>query len=325
MEKKQNFLIRPLLLMGLFLAVASSCKKNDDNGFPALSTSEVMKIAQTKATSGGTITYDGGFVITARGVCWSLGGNPTIADNKTSDGPGAGSFSSELTGLMAGMTYYVRAYATNSQGTGYGSTMVFQTIGNTFTDARDGNVYKIVTIGNQLWMAENLKYLPEVFDHFTASETTPYYYVYGYSGTNVIEAKATANYGTYGVLYNWEAANTACPVGWNLPGDAEWIELSDYLGGESIAGGKLKEAGTTHWVTPNTGATNETGFTALPAGLRAINGFGNIGNYGYWWSSNEYSSTHAWIQSIGYDQAIFGSYYFMKELGFSVRCVRDID
>src|SRR5690554_1847166 len=139
-----------------------------------------------------------------------------------------------------------------------------ETTSGTFIDSRDGNEYNWVQIGDQVWMVENLKYLPSVVGPGTGSQTTPHYYVYGYDGTNVADAKATDNYATYGVLYNWTTAMNACPDGWHLPSDAEWTELTDYLGGESVAGGKLKETGTTHWASPNTGATNETGFTALP-------------------------------------------------------------
>ncbi|HOR61199.1 MAG TPA: FISUMP domain-containing protein [Bacteroidales bacterium] len=138
-----------------------------------------------------------------------------------------------------------------------------------FTDPRDNNTYRTVQIGNQIWMAENLKYLPSVVGPGTGSKTNPYYYVYDYVGTNVDAAKQSAIYTTYGVLYNWEAAKTACPTGWHLPSDAEWTILTNYLGGEAVAGGKLKETGTTHWNSPNEGATNETDFTALPGGNRA--------------------------------------------------------
>ena len=124
-----------------------------------------------------------------------------------------------------------------------------------FIDTRDGNVYNYVTIGNQVWMAENLKYLPSVVGSDTSSEITPFYYVYDYDGVNIEDAKATSNYTAYGVLYNWSAAMAGsassvtnpsgvqgvCPIGWHLPSDAEWIVLTDYLGGENEAGGKLKE------------------------------------------------------------------------------------
>jgi len=211
-------------------------------------------------------------------------------------------------------------------------------LNNGFTDPRDNNHYNVVKIGNQIWMVENLKYLPSVVGPGTGSQTTPHYYVYGYNGTNVTDAKATANYNTYGVLYNWPAAMNGaassttnpsgvqgvCPTGWHVPSDAEWTELTDYLGGTSDAGGKLKETGTTHWNSPNTGATNETGFTALPGGYRSSSGtFSNIGNYGYWWSATEYSTDYAWYRFMYYDFSDVIRYSLSKELGFSVRCLRD--
>ena len=215
------------------------------------------------------------------------------------------------------------------------SSIVYSTI----KDARDNQTYRIVTIGSQTWMAENLKYLPSVVGPGTGSKTTPYYYVYGYNGTNVTDAKATANYNTYGVLYNWpaamdgEASSTTnpsgvqgvCPDGWHLPSDAEWTELTDYLGGTSDAGGKLKETGTTHWNSSNTSATNETGFTALPGGNRNNNGtFNNIGNNGNWWSATENNTNNAWNRNMNYNNSNVNRNNNNKELGFSVRCVRDL-
>lgn len=191
-----------------------------------------------------------------------------------------------------------------------------------FTDPRDGNVYQTVTIGTQIWMAENLRYLPSVVGSATGSNTTPYYYVYGYEGTNLTDAKATSNYTTYGVLYNWPAACSSCPAGWHLPSDAEWTQLTDNLGGEPYAGGKLKESGTAHWNSPNTGATNETGFTALPGGSRTNNGtFYWIGKEVYLWSATEYNANTAWIRYMTYDESSATRDRSNKLVGFSVRCI----
>jgi len=218
----------------------------------------------------------------------------------------------------------------------YSCTPIPQEAPNTFTDSRDGKVYKTVTIGEQVWMAENLAYLPSVVGPATESYTDPYYYVYGYDGTSVATAKATTNYQTYGVLYNWPAALSACPPGWHLPSDAEWKQLEMYLGITSAQadatgwrgtaeGGKLKEEGTTHWDSPNTGATNSSGFTALPGGYRSYDGrFYSIGIYGYWWSSPEINTYDAWYRSLRYDTSdVYRSYGFNRGNGFSVRCLRD--
>lgn len=211
-------------------------------------------------------------------------------------------------------------------------------ITGTFIDSRDNTEYSWVQIGEQIWMAENLKYLPSVVGPGTGSNSEAYCYVYGYDGTSISAAKATENYATYGVLYNWTAAMNGaessdanpsgvqgiCPDGWHLPSDAEWTQLTDYLGGEDVAGGKLKEAGTTHWADPNAGANNESGFTALPGGLRYSNGgFYNIGGDGSWWSSTEGNTSNAWYRDLGYSNSDVNRDYDGKSVGFSVRCLRD--
>ncbi len=227
-----------------------------------------------------------------------------------------------------------KSSSSNAISSSSSSSIVYSTI----KDARDNQTYRIVTIGSQTWMAENLKYLPSVVGPGTGSKTTPHYYLYGYNGTNVADAKATANYNTYGVLYNWPAAMNGaassttnpsgvqgvCPDGWHLPSDAEWTELTEYLGGTSDAGGKLKETGTTHWNSPNTGATNETGFTALPGGYRIDNGsFGDIGYYGFWRSATGSNAADAWFRYKDYSNSSVSRSNYFKEVGFSVRCVRD--
>ena len=198
-------------------------------------------------------------------------------------------------------------------------------------DTRDSQIYQYKTIGTQFWMTENLAYLPSVVGPGTGSEdagneTEPFYYVYDYDGTNITAAKSTANYTIYGVLYNWTAALSACPPGWHLPSDAEWTTLITYLGGESVAGGKMKEAGESHWTSPNTGATNESGFTALPGGYRDFSGkFASIGFNGSWWSSTVGYTNSAWYRGLNYDSSRVGRDYDGKASGFSVRCLRDYD
>lgn len=205
---------------------------------------------------------------------------------------------------------------------------------DSFTDSRDGNIYKTVKIGKQIWMAENLKYLPNVIGPGTGSETEPYYYVYDYNGSSVTAAIETENYKTYGVLYNWSAATTACPKGWHLPSDAEWKVLEMHLGmtqqeADNTAwrgtdeGNKLKEAGTSHWEAPSEG-TNSTGFTALPGGDRVGTGvFFDIGHIGFWWSATGSDAESAWIRSITYYLGSVDRHDYNKRQGFSVRCIKD--
>jgi len=194
---------------------------------------------------------------------------------------------------------------------------------HSFTDHRDGNIYQTVTIGTQEWMSENLAYLPKVVGPRTGSHTTSYYYVFGYDGTSVSAAKATANYTTYGVLYNLPSAKIACPTGWHLPSDAEWTQLTTFLGGEYCAG-KLKEGDTSHWESPNTDVNNETGFTALPGGFRSYDDFRYVGYEGIWWSATELTTTNAWYRTMRYfDNRVFRDADSETNYGFSVRCVKD--
>jgi len=229
---------------------------------------------------------------------------------------------------------------------------------NTFKDSRDGKVYKTVTISEQVWMAENLAYLPSVVGPATGSYTEPYYYVYGYNGTDRAAAKATANYTTYGVLYNWTAAmagstsNSAnpsgvqgiCPDGWHLPSDAEWTQMENYLadnghnydgttGGDrskiakSLATDSGWNSSTYEGTVGNTDYPeyrHKSGFSALPGGYREGNGtFYSVGYNGYWWSSTEDNTDDAWFRYLTYYGSAVGRNYHYKEHGFSVRCVRD--
>ncbi len=170
----------------------------------------------------------------------------------------------------------------------------------------DGRTYKTVIINGKEWMAENLAYLPAVSPPTTGSTTAPHYYVYEYTGTDVAAAKQNTNYTTYGVLYNWPAAQAACPSGWHLPTDAEWTALENYLIASGFnydgttTGNKIAKslAATTNWsassstgtIGNNLSLNNKSGFSALPGGYRYYYGyFSTIGSYGHWWSSTETS------------------------------------
>jgi len=215
-------------------------------------------------------------------------------------------------GFVRGKKYLVTL---NTAGAGWNAAI---------QDSRDSQIYQYKTIGTQVWMTENLAYLPSVVGPATESVTDPYYYVYGYDGTVVDDAKATSNYTIYGVLYNWTAALSACPPDWHLPSDAEWTTLTDYLGGESVAGGKMKEAGIAHWWSPNSGATNESGFTALPGGCRYYDGaFTNFRTTGYWWSSTQHIDGTAGNRNLSYANSSVGKPYGYLDYGFSVRCLQD--
>jgi uncharacterized protein (TIGR02145 family) len=190
--------------------------------------------------------------------------------------------------------------------------------GSTFTDSRDGNTYPLVNIGSQTWMGKNLAWLPAVSPSSAGSDTDSYYYVYGYEGSTVASAKATANYTTYGVLYNLPAAMTACPTGWHLPSDAEWTILTDYLG--SSSGTKMKA--TSGW-NFNGNGDNSSGFTALPGGLSYSGGFSNLGLGAYFWSASEGGTSTAWYRYLGYGYDGVYRFNYYRYGGFSVRCLQN--
>ncbi len=195
----------------------------------------------------------------------------------------------------------------------------------TVTDI-DGNTYKTITIGTQTWMAENLKTtryndgtaIPIVPDDSSWENT--------HDGAYCWYNSDTSNRNTYGALYNWHAASTSKlgPTGWHVPTLAEWLTLENFLGGIGAAGNKLKEAGTAHWIGPNSNADNSSGFTALPGGSRDYHGpFGGISTQGYWWLASEHDSLSAWSPSMlpVENGLVRGNY--SKHSGFSVRCVKD--
>ncbi len=196
----------------------------------------------------------------------------------------------------------------------------------------EGYYYSTVLIGDQCWFSENCRYLPEVSDPSIDSTTEPHYSVYGYTGTDVTAAQATANYATYGVLYNWPAVMTEgiCPSGWHIPSDGEWQTMEVSLGMSeaeaaseewrgSPVGDYLKS--TSGWDSGGHGS-NSSGFTGLPGGFRYSGGFINIGSFGYWWSASE-SGSYSWLRELNYYYGDVYRNYYYRGIGFSARCVRD--
>ena len=429
---KNAFLI---LIFFSFCFSLNSCKKKP--AVPALTTTDATEITQTTATSGGTVTDQGDSQMSSSGICWSSTEKPTVADKILAASATGSSFTSKLTELIPNNTYYIRAYATNGNGTGYGNQVMFTTsqiavpevttreinhlhglsydasgtiisdngspitekgiclgkshnpttsdtkvpcliqgvsdiftsflpgetpnttyylrayainsvgtgYGNelTFTvpdyplifnpavnygtlSDPDNNIYKTVTIGTQIWMAENLRTskfsdgtpvpLVSDYDQWGNLSTPGYCYFNNDEGFKLI----------YGALYNFYAVSTGflCPTGWHVPDMAEITTLQNNLGGEGLAGGKLKETGTTHWLSPNETATNETGFTALPGQLRGEDGFFSVlgGESTDWWLSNSPDSyVFGVVNSLAmlenYGRAVF------KKRGFGVRCLKN--
>lgn len=195
---------------------------------------------------------------------------------------------------------------------------------------QQGNVYKTIVIGNQEWMAENLK--TNIYRNGEPITTNLTFEEWLNSAITQMGAwtfyfNNSQNDCPYGKLYNWYAVTDprhVCPTGWHVPTDGEWTTLTDYLGGESVAGGKMKSTGLQYWISPNTDATNESGFSGLPGGSRFSSGqFTNIGLNGIWWSSSENTIAYAWDRSLNYDDANAVRFPPNKTNGSSVRCLRD--
>ena len=191
----------------------------------------------------------------------------------------------------------------------------------------DGNVYKTVTIGTQCWLQQNLKTTryndKSIIDFVSVNAAWLSMATGAYCNYNNDTNKANS----FGRLYNWYAVNTdrLCPSGWHVPGDSEWTTLTDCLGGELVAGGKMKEAGTEHWKSPNNGATNSSDFGALPGGYRFYydGTYSSNGSYRLWWSSTELGKDRAWSRSLSYSgTGLFRGCHY-KLYGYSVRCIRD--
>ncbi len=310
------------LFLGLFL-ISLVCCTEEENYNALIKISKITDIKQFTAKCEVAFQSEDDLIVFKRGVCWNSFANPTVNDNNIQNGDGNGSFTIQLSGLSIGTTYYIRAYALTNEGIIYSQTVRFSTIGSHFTDPRDKYSYKILTIGNQIWLGENLRYLPKVHSMSRLSIDSACYYVNGYNGQNLDSARQNYNYHTYGVLYNFKAALSACPIGWHLPSNEEWEELADSLGGRTIAGGKLKEMGYEHWSYPNVGATNSSGFTALPGGFNINAEYTLINNLGQWWSSTEYSTSLAEHQYLFYEYERFHNSISNKSTGNSVRCIKD--
>jgi uncharacterized protein (TIGR02145 family) len=319
------------LLLLVFLI--NSCKKDNPEP-PSITTVTITDVSSTTASSGGIVTNDGGAPVVSKGVTWSINENPTVENYRTLEGSGSGSFISTITLLKPATLYYLRAYATNSAGISYGNQTSFTTYLNDQTGSvfdGEGNCYTTQTIGTQIWMTENLKatkYRNGTDIPLVTSDWDWYNLV---SPACCVYDNSQINKSDYGVLYNWYAIDIGqdgckniCPTGWHVPTDAEWSILITYLGGDSAAVGKLKETGLTHWRSNNNDATNETGFTARPGGIRNFDGgFYDLGSYGAWWTSTEFVRGGAYCRYLGYDGSGGFSWGRFEQDGFSVRCIKN--
>ncbi|NJK96196.1 MAG: hypothetical protein HC905_15925 [Bacteroidales bacterium] len=276
-----------------------------DAAFPPITTTVVSSITSSSASSGGNITNTPGITILARGVCWSKNPNPTISNNKTTDGTGSGTFTSSITGLSSNTTYYVRAYVTVNGGTAYGNERTFKTTNqfatSTVTDPRNGKTYNTIQIQNRWWMAQNLSYnRPESWFYNNDS----------------------AGFSTYGRMYTWQQALTACPSGWHVASDNEWKELELALGMDA---GVVDNEG---WRGTDQGyqmfADSSSGFEVLFGGQRYSSGnFQDVTTIGTYWTSTESGPDNAWYRGFNSARGDIHREDYSKLNGYYVRCTQN--
>ena len=341
-------------LPGQILTADKDGKPTWVSTYPTINTTNSSNITSNTAVSGGNVTSDGGAPITARGVVWSTFPNPTVSlSTKTNNGTGLGTFSASLSGLTSNTTYYGRAFATNSVGTGYGNEISFTTTagltmnipctGTPTVKDIDGNSYNTVQIGTQCWTKENLKVtkyndnsaIPlEATGSINGISTKWQTLTNGSYSIYANEISTGTNATIYGFLYNWYAAKgiatigsnnfkNICPIGWHVPTDGEWTILTNFLGGD-VAGGKMKQSGTTLWNAPNTGADNSSGLSVLPAGSRNSDGsYYGIRSNAFFWSSSEDGNNYGCYRNMILNNSNVSRYINYKSAGASVRCLRD--
>lgn len=301
---------------------------------PHVETLTTVNITSNSATCDGKVSGILTGEILERGICYStspfplpdISGLHIFAETNE-----IGEFSVDLVNLSPYTSYIFRAYATNNSGTGYGDTIIFRTISGPCPGIEsvlyEGQTYNTVSINGQCWLKENLNIGTMINGSSNQSPQNP----------EIIEKYCFLDEpdscDTYGGLYQWDemmqytgtAGNQGiCPNNWHIPSDAEWLTLITTLGGEGIAGGKMKEVGLQHWLPYNTGATNECGFTALPGGDRSTNAcFYSINEWAFFWSSSKSDPNYSWGLRLIYDnQDVFHQNYD-KTYGYSVRCIKD--
>jgi uncharacterized protein (TIGR02145 family) len=331
-----NFMVYAATAAFLMI-IAAACNKNKDDTpgvtLPSVTTKTVSDITATSASTGGYVSGDGGSTVTERGVCYGTLQNPTIADEVFVEGGGTGNFTCELTDLLPDTSYYVRAYAINSAGIAYGSQVSFHTLQVPFNCgdvvSYEGQDYATVLIGNQCWFRQNLN-VGVMIDGSTSQTDNGLTEKYCYNNE-------PSKCEVYGGLYQWnelmqytttEGIKGLCPEGWHIPTQDEWYTLVDFLGGVNTAGAKLKDGGVTYWKSPNTGATNSSGFTGLPGGMLVGTGmtFAVLSEEADFWTSSlddYYGTTHPWSWHLYYNQVYTNPTIGFRTNGYSVRCLKD--
>jgi uncharacterized protein (TIGR02145 family) len=329
---KKTIWISSVIVLSGFILITNGCKEKDKTFSlpPSVTTSDATNIEDKNATLNGFVNANNSSTLVSfeYGTTTSYG-YVVEATPDYIDGSNYTSISKEISGLISCQTYHFRIKAINSNGEIYGNDLTF----TTKVKDIDGNLYDIIKIGTQTWISENLK--TTKFNDGTsillvtnssswAGLTTPGYCWYNNDASTYKD--------TYGALYNryTVASENVCPIGWHASTYEEWELLTTYLGGYSIAGAKLKEVGTTHWSNPNTGATNESGFTALPGGMRSyVDGsFSLIQNNGFYWTPSVIITVHGGesvAYSLSYNNSVLSGIVSLygQTNGYSIRCVKN--
>lgn len=319
-----KFLLRNSLII-LLSIISYSCERT---GPPVVKDLSFKVILAGGIQCSASVLDDGGLKIDDYGFSWRSDEGKEFTKNAYNYG--LNTFQCWIFGLVPNTKYYIRAYARNEKGISYSAEEEITTSDyGTFIDNRDSRVYKWVEIGNQIWMAENLSYIP----YLSSTQNDTGIYVYNYMSSSIIEAQLTKEFKTYGCLYGWKAALNICPEGWHMPDEDEWIEMNIAIGmpPEQAKGfewrGKyfdnfLKEIGNEHWKGDDPGANNCSLFTALPAGFCDFPYFESMGSKTYFWSSSTSIYNHPRVFGLqsgvdGILRTLYGN------VGLSVRCVKD--
>lgn len=341
-QSKFNIIRKLISLIGLVI-LCYACQKDSEPQIqlPELRTLEISNIAYNKVTCGGSIIKDGGEEIVKRGICWGTESKPTVDDYYDLDPLiEKNDFLIDLGNLASNTTYFVRAFATNSQGTSYGQEISFTLWLNLpdepVTDI-DDNSYSTVRVGNQVWMQENLKVAHyrngDPIIHLTMQNDNEW--LKTRSGSYCSYDDEVINADKYGYLYNGYTIfdnRAVCPEGWHIPTKEEWETLINYLGGIYTSGNMLK--GNNYWEDLDPEANNLSGFTAIPGGVRlAFKGDESTSSRywhgkktGFFASQDEYTydSNRIWyIQIFNEGGNVQLHYNISKNCGQSIRCIKD--
>lgn len=344
--------LRSLILV-LFLALVS-CQPVEIETKLEITTEPAQHLEYLSYRFSGSVSGLEDVEISEHGFCWSESINPELSDRRNNLGASTsfGEFSCIISDFSESTSYFLRAYVVVENTPYYGNELTFTTGWSSKNSVKDvdGNLYKTVRIGNQTWMAQNLKVtryadlqaIQNVKEHATWYDFSEQSKAYCYYDNEL------NNFYTYGALYTWAAASNGsdgsdlnpsgiqgvCPAGWHLPSDSEWKELEIHLGmnpedadkedwrGAGV-GGRMKREGTAYWESPNSGANNESEFEALPGGYRHGSAeFLDLWTTTRFWTSSKYNS-YGWFRGLDYDNSAINRSYDGLYNGHSVRCVKD--